>query len=164
MQTLCITDHFHDFVTNLNSVRIQGTKRSQTFEANSRIDTRLTTLDWTHFNKALLVLCFDQYLTSFWQSIYPVKTNFELYLRIALKHSPSCNRLSGWDQDNSPQRQLAPRQLAPKKTRPKTTRLTFRRQLAPHSEDNSPHLEGNSPQVVLTCYNLKIKKSVKRTH
>ena len=40
--------------------------------------------------------------------------------------------------DNSPQRQLALRQLAPKKTRPKSTRPTFRRQLAPHSEDNSP--------------------------
>ena len=61
-----------------------------------------------------------------------------------------------WDQDNSPQRQVAPRQVAPKKTRPKTTRPTLRRQLAPHSEDNSPHSEDNSPQVVLTCYNLKI--------
>ena len=62
-----------------------------------------------------------------------------------------------WDQDNSPQRQLAPRQLAPKKTRPKTTRPTFRRQLVPYSEDNSPHSEDNSPQLVLTCYYLKIK-------
>ena len=61
------------------------------------------------------------------------------------------------DQDNSPQRQLAPRQLAPKKTRPKTTRPTFRRQLAPYSVDNSPHSEDNSPELVLTCYYLKIK-------
>ena len=41
----------------------------------------------------------------------------------------------GRKQDNSPQRQLAP-----KKTRPKTTRPTFRRQIAPHSENNSPHV------------------------
>ena len=47
-------------------------------------------------------------------------------------------------------------QLAPKTTRPKTTRPTFRRQLAPHSGDNSPHSEDNSPLLVLTCFNLKM--------
>ena len=64
-----------------------------------------------------------------------------------LKESAT-KRRNIWDQDNSPQRQLAPRQLAPKKTRPKTTRPTFRRQLAPLSEDNSPHSEDNSSQLV----------------
>ena len=68
-------------------------------------------------------------------------------------HSISGLGVVSWITDNSPQRQLAPRQLAQKKTRPKTTRPTFRRQLAPHSEDNSPHSEDNSPQLVLTCFN-----------
>ena len=84
------------------------------------------------------------------------RINFEItrfLTRLGLRVISAQNR----DQDNSPQRQLATRQLAPKKIHPKTTRPTFRRQLAPYSEDNSPHSEDNSPQLVVTCYYLKIK-------
>ena len=56
--------------------------------------------------------------------------------------------------------QLAPKTTRPKTTRPeenspKTTRPTFRRQLAPYSEDNSPHSAENSPKVVLMHNLLK---------
>ena len=45
-----------------------------------------------------------------------------------------------WKQDDSFQKKEKG-QLAPKKTRPKTIRPTFRRQLTPHSEGNSPNIQ-----------------------
>ena len=63
-------------------------------------------------------------------------------------------RRNKWNQDNSPQRQLAPRQPAPHKTRPKTTRPTFCGQLAPLKKTTRPTLKDNSPTVLDPLWNL----------